>query len=50
LLKLEEGGRAKVYAVINCGMENQAVYQEIGELPEEAGYFTTIIVKEVCKE
>ncbi len=45
LLKLEEGGKAKAYAVMNCGMENEAVYQEIGELPEDAGYFTTIIVK-----
>lgn len=46
LLKLEEGGKVKASAVINCGMENQVVCREIGELPEDAGYFTTILVKE----
>lgn len=46
LLNLEEGGKVKASAVINCGMENQVVCRDIGELPEDAGYFTTILVKE----
>lgn len=33
-------------AVENCGMENQKVYEDIGQLEEEAGYFTTILMKD----
>lgn len=47
LVELEEAGRMKAYAVTNCGMESERVYQDICTLDEEAGYFTTIIVKEV---
>lgn len=46
LVELEEAGRIKAYAVTNCGMESERIYQDIRRLDEEAGYFTTIIVKE----
>ena len=47
LLELEENGKAKASAVMNCGMKNQKVFQKMEELPEDAGYFTTILVKEM---
>lgn len=46
LIGLEGEGRLKAYAVSNCGMEHEAIYRDISELDENAGYFTTIIVKE----
>lgn len=46
LIELEESGKIKAYAVTNCGMESERIYQDIRKLDEEAGYFTTIIVKE----
>lgn len=36
----------KAYAVTNCGMENEKLYTDICMLDDEAGYFTTIIVKD----
>lgn len=32
--------------VENCGMENEKIYHSIEEIPEEAGYYSLIIVKE----
>lgn len=32
--------------VENCGMENEKVYLKVEEIPEEAGYYSLIIVKE----
>ena len=32
-----------VYLIENCGMENERIYH--GELPDEAGYFSLLIVK-----
>lgn len=46
LTALEKEGRMKVYGVSNCGMEQEAIYRDISELDDEAGYFTTIIIKE----
>lgn len=46
LIELETSERAKSYAVMNCGMENQSICRNIENLDEKAGYFTTIIVKE----
>lgn len=46
LKELEEEGKLKAYAVSGCGMENESIYRDISELDENAGYFTTIIVKE----
>ncbi len=46
LVRLEEEDQVKAYAVTNCGMEGQAVFHDIGNLKEDAGYFTTIVVKD----
>ncbi len=42
---LKASGR-KVSAVVNCGMENEAVYRSADEIPDDAGYFPLIIAKE----
>lgn len=49
LLRLEEEGKIKAYAVTDCGMENQTICRDIRNLDEKAGYFTTVIVKEKRK-
>ena len=43
--RLRESGR-QVMAVENCGMADERVYRSAEELPDEAGYFTLIIVRE----
>ncbi len=42
---LKDSGR-EVGAVVNCGMENEAVYRSAEEIPDDAGYFSLIIAKE----
>ena len=32
--------------VENCGMENEHVYMGVQEIPEDAGYYSLLIVKE----
>ena len=32
--------------VENCGMKNERLYDSIEEIPQEAGYYSLIIVKE----
>ena len=32
--------------VENCGMENEKIYQSVEEIPEQAGYYSLLIVKE----
>lgn len=44
-MQKEEGIRAG--AVSDCGMESQRIFSDIGQVPEDAGYFTTIIVKDM---
>ena len=34
-----------VFAVENCGMEDEKVYQTLNEIPDDAGYFSLIIAK-----
>ena len=41
---LKASGR-KVSAVVNCGMENEAIYLSADEIPDDAGYFSLIIAK-----
>ena len=38
-------GEIRVYAVSYCGMEQEHLYFDLDEIPDEAGYLTTIIVK-----
>jgi precorrin-2/cobalt-factor-2 C20-methyltransferase len=33
-------------AVVDCGLSTQAVYRNLSDMPENAGYFTTLIVGE----
>ena len=35
-----------VFMVENCGMETQRVFHSAQEIPEDAGYYSLIIVKE----
>lgn len=46
LVELEQENQISAFAVTNCGMKNQMVCRNIRELEEQAGYFTTVIVKE----
>lgn len=46
LMRLEAERGIKAYAVTNCGMEDQKVCREIRDLKEDAGYFTTLIIRE----
>lgn len=39
----------RAYAVTNCGMDSQKIYSDISFLSDDAGYFTTIIVKDIEK-
>lgn len=42
---VSESGQS-AYAVEDCGMDSQALYHKLEDMPYESGYFTTIIVKE----
>lgn len=42
---LEKTG-ASVSMVENCGMENEKMYRSVEEIPEDAGYYSLIIVKD----
>lgn len=44
------GGKVFVSAVENCGMQQERIYRSVEEIPEEAGYYTLIIVKEKEQE
>ena len=37
---------AKAAMAENCGMENQKLYRTLEEIPEDAGYFSLLIVKD----
>ncbi len=41
---LKDSG-AEVYMVAGCGMEDEKIYRGIEEIPDDARYFTTMIVK-----
>ena len=43
--QLRQSGR-KVWMVENCSMENEKVYRDLEEIPDDAGYFSLIIAKE----
>ena len=42
---LRQSGR-KIMMVENCGMENEKVYRDVEEIPDDAGYLSLIIAKE----
>ena len=35
----------KAAMVENCGMEQEKIYPTLSEIPEEAGYYSLVIVK-----
>lgn len=41
---LEQGARAVM--IENCGMENEKIYDSVEAIPETAGYYSLIIIKE----
>lgn len=45
---LQKSGR-KVCAVERCSMENEKIYHNVDEIPDDAGYFSLIIAKEAKK-
>ena len=44
LSALRQSGASAVM-VENCGMENEKIYRKLDEIPEDAGYFSLLIVK-----
>lgn len=38
--------KRKIVAVENCGMENEKIYNSLDEIPDTAGYYLLIIVKD----
>lgn len=46
LVELQKKGGYRAMAVTNCSMESEIVCRDIEKLDENAGYFTTILVKE----
>ena len=32
--------------VENCGMENESIFQGVQEIPDKAGYYSLIVIKE----
>lgn len=46
---LQENG-AEAVMIENCGMENERIFRSAGEIPDDAGYYSLIIVKEKAKE
>ena len=36
----------EVKMVENCGMKNEKVYSSVDDIPEDAGYYSLLIVKE----
>jgi len=47
LSDMEQNGKIKAYAVTDCTMDSESICRNISELDENAGYFTTVIVKSV---
>ena len=43
---MERSGAVRVYAVTDCGLDTERMYQSASGLPDTADYMTTIIVKE----
>lgn len=49
LADMEQRGNIKAYAVTDCGMESEKVCNDIMNLEDDSGYFTTIVVKKTKK-
>lgn len=40
------GEQFQVAMIENCGMPEEQIYQDMQEIPDQAGYYTLMIVKE----
>lgn len=47
--KILQKKQAEIYMIENCGMDNEKIYNSVEEIPEDAGYYSLIIVKESKK-
>ena len=47
LKALIDQSQYEVYAVQNCGMENEQIFYGEEELPDQSDYYTTVITKEI---
>lgn len=48
--KMLAGSDFEIFAVENCGMDDEKLYSSAEEIPDDAGYFTTIIAKQKTAE
>lgn len=48
--KILQKKKAEIYMIENCGMDNERIYNRVEEIPEDAGYYSLIIVKESKKK
>ncbi|MGN0692172.1 MAG: precorrin-2 C(20)-methyltransferase, partial [Oscillospiraceae bacterium] len=46
-LLAERGMTDSTYAVCSCGMADEHIYDDIAELPDDCGYFTTVIAEDI---
>ena len=46
----EKDGNVNVKMIENCGMPEERIYERIEDVPEQAGYYSLLIVKESEKE
>ena len=46
VMEMEKNGLIDAGAVTDCTMETETVYDSIEKIDENAGYFTTIIVRD----
>ncbi len=46
LMAMEEAGEINVYAVIDCGMETEQIFNSAMTIPDDSKYMMTIIIKE----
>ena len=44
--KLLRNSKKEVFAVENCGMENEKIYRSVREIPDNTGYFSLVIAKQ----
>ena len=42
--KISSSGKT-AYMAENCGMENERIYEDLDSIPDEAGYFSIIVIK-----
>ena len=46
LLEMEQAGNISVYAVVDCGMETEQIFNGAIMIPDDSKYMMTIIIKD----